>query len=62
MWLNTIDKFKGIDVHAQQDMQHFNIKHLATSAYHPHTNGKCKRLNGILGHIISKYVGTHRVR
>jgi hypothetical protein len=43
-------------------MQRLNIKHLATSAYHPHTNGKCKCLNGILGHIISKYVGTHRTR
>lgn len=44
----------------QRYLAKLNIKHKATSAYHPRSNGKCERLNGVLGHMINKYVGTHR--
>jgi transposase InsO family protein len=46
----------------QRYLQMLNIKHLATSAYHPRSNGKCERLNGVIGHMLNKYVGAHRVR
>jgi transposase InsO family protein len=46
----------------QRYLQKLNIKHLATSAYHPRSNGKCERLNGVIGHMLNKYVGAHRVR
>ncbi|KAJ8651309.1 hypothetical protein O0I10_013203, partial [Lichtheimia ornata] len=29
--------------------------HLFTSAFHPRTNGKCERLNGVLKQILRKY-------
>jgi hypothetical protein len=44
----------------QRYLTKMNVKHKATSAYHPRSNGKCERLNGVLGHMINKYVGTHR--
>lgn len=43
----------------QRYLERMNIKHKATSAYHPRTNGKCERLNGVIGHMLSKYVGSH---
>jgi transposase InsO family protein len=46
----------------QRYLQKLNIKHMATSAYHPRSNGKCERLNGVIGHMLNKYVGAHRVR
>jgi len=46
----------------QRYLQKLHIKHMATSAYHPRANGKCERLNGVIGHMLNKYVGSHRVR
>jgi len=43
----------------QRYLEKLHIKHKATSAYHPRSNGKCERLNGVIGHMLSKYVGTH---
>ncbi|GJJ75631.1 putative transposase [Entomortierella parvispora] len=43
----------------QRHLEKLHIKHKATSAYHPRSNGKCERLNGVIGHMLSKYVGTH---
>jgi transposase InsO family protein len=37
-------------------MKKIKSKHLLTSAYHPRTNGKCERLNGILKTMLRKYV------
>jgi hypothetical protein len=34
-----------------------NIKHLKTSGFHPRTNGKTERYNGLLGTILTKLVG-----
>ncbi|KAG1244868.1 hypothetical protein G6F68_015271 [Rhizopus microsporus] len=33
-----------------------NITHRMTSAFHPRSNGKCERLNGILKSMLRKYV------
>ncbi|GJJ71948.1 hypothetical protein EMPS_04305 [Entomortierella parvispora] len=43
----------------QRYLEKLHIKHKATSAYHPRSNGKCERLNGVIGHMLSKYIGTH---
>lgn len=45
----------------QRYLAKMNIKHKATSAYHPCSNGKCKCLNGVLGHMINKYVSIRDV-
>lgn len=44
----------------QRYLEKLNVKHKATSAYHPRSNGKCERLNGMIGQMLSKYVGSHR--
>ena len=44
----------------QRYLSKLNVKHKATSAYHPRSNGKCERLNGILGSMLNKYTGTHK--
>lgn len=44
----------------QRYLEKLNIKHKATSAYHPRSNGKCDCLNGMIGQMLSKYVGSHR--
>jgi transposase InsO family protein len=38
------------------------IKHLCTSAFHPRTNGKTERFNGVLGGMITKYAKGARHR
>jgi hypothetical protein len=37
-------------------MQRIKTNHKFTSAFHPRTNGKCERLNGILKAMLRKYV------
>ena len=46
---------KTLDIYLRQQ----NIKHLTTSAYHPRTNGKTERTNGVFKKIITKHVGNH---
>lgn len=41
--------------------QFCGIRHLATTAYHPETNGLCERCNGTLKTIITSYVADHQV-
>ncbi|OMJ14519.1 Retrovirus-related Pol polyprotein from transposon [Smittium culicis] len=38
----------------EEYMQIQKIKHLFTSEYHPQTNGKTERVNGVIGNIIAK--------
>jgi transposase InsO family protein len=44
----------------QSYLRTMEIKHLRTSAYHPRTNGKVESLNGVLGKMLSKAVGSAR--
>ena len=44
----------------QRYLEKMHIKHKATSAYHPRSNGKCERFNGMIGQMLNKYVGSHR--
>lgn len=41
-------------------LDRMGTSHKLTSAYHPRANGKCERLNGLLGSMINKYVGKNR--
>jgi Integrase core domain len=43
----------------EQYLQRLQTKHKRTSAFHPRTNGKCERLNGILKNMLRTYCNSN---